>query len=83
MTILEGRIQEEYMVTDVQMEESTMRRLESLGINNGTKMQLMNRKKNGTVIIKVRGARWAVGKDIAVGIQVTSKTKEEVTYGKH
>ena len=53
------------------MDKTIMRRLEALGINSGSRLQMMNRKKNGTVIIKVRGTRWAIGRDIAGGIQVT------------
>ncbi len=83
MTILEGTVRENYIVTDIQMEENITRRLESLGINSGTHLKLMNRKKNGTVIIKVRGTRWAVGKDIAVGIEVTPEEMEENIHGSY
>lgn len=83
MTILEGTVRENYIVTDIQMEENIMRRLESLGINSGTRLELMNRKKNGTVIIKVRGTRWAVGRDIAEGIEVTPEEREEESHGDH
>ncbi len=71
MTILEGTIRHDYIVTDLVMDKTIMRRLEALGINSGSRLQMMNRKKNGTVIIKVRGTRWAIGRDIAGGIQVT------------
>ena len=81
MTILEGTVRESYTVTDMQMEENIMRRLESLGINSGTRVELMNRKKNGTIIIKVRGTRWAIGKDIAVGIKVSPEEVEENIHG--
>lgn len=81
MTILEGNIREQYIVMDLNMEENIMRRMEALGINSGTRMELMNRKKNGTVILKVRGTRWAVGRDIAVGIQVTKPETEETANG--
>lgn len=83
MTILEGTVRENYIVTDIRMEENITRRLEALGINSGTHLKLMNRKKNGTVIIKVRGTRWAVGKDIAVGIEVTPGEMEENIHGSH
>lgn len=83
MTILEGTVRENYIVTDICIEENITRRLEALGINSGTRLTLMNRKKNGTVIIKVRGTRWAVGKDIAEGIEVTSAETEENVHGSH
>lgn len=76
MTILDGKVNQTYTVTDVSIEETIMRRLEALGINSGTKLRMMNRKKNGTLIIKVRGTRWAVGRDIARGILVEPAGEE-------
>lgn len=80
MTILEGTVKQFYIVTDIVTEENIMRRLEALGINSGTRLQMMNQKKNGTVIIKVRGTRWAIGRDIAGGIQVMP-AEEEAAHG--
>lgn len=80
MTILDGIINHAYTVTGISIEENIMRRLESLGINSGTRLLMMNRKRNGTVIIKVRGTRWAIGRDIAVGILV-QPAEEEVSDG--
>ena len=77
MTILEGTVREDYIVTDIVMNEAITRRLEALGIKSGTKLQMMNQKKNGTVIIKVRGTRWAMGRDIAGGIKVVPAEKGE------
>lgn len=77
MTILEGTVKHDYIVTDIVINETIMRRLESLGINSGTKLRMMNQKKNGTVIVKVRGTRWAMGRDIAGGIQVVPAQEEE------
>lgn len=77
MTILEGKMKDSYVVTGITMEENIMRRLEALGIIEGTKLTLMNRKRNGAFIIKVRGTRWAVGKDIAKGILVKPAAGED------
>lgn len=76
MTILEGTKDHTYIVTGICTQEAVMRRLEALGINEGTKLVLMNQKKNGASIIKVRGTRWAVGKDIAAGIKVEQEAGE-------
>lgn len=70
MNILNGKENQIYEVTDLQITMEIMRRLEALGINGGTKIQLLNKKKNGACIIKVRGTRWAIGKKIAEGILV-------------
>lgn len=76
MTTLEGTVKHDYIVTDIVINEAVMRRLASLGINSGTKLQMLNQKKNGTVIIKVRGTRWAMGRDIAGGIEVVPVEEE-------
>ncbi|MCI8894757.1 MAG: ferrous iron transport protein A [Lachnospiraceae bacterium] len=70
MTILEGTIHGSYIVQDITIQETILRRLEALGIIPGTRLMLLNRKKNGTSIIKVRGTRWAIGREIAGGILV-------------
>lgn len=70
MTLFEGKIKEEYEIKGFALEQSVTRRLEALGLNDGTKIILMNRKKNGALIIKVRGTRLALGKQIAQAIEV-------------
>lgn len=70
MTLLDGRIGGIYVVTELKIEEHVMRRLEALGINEGTRIEVFNKKKKGAVIIKVRGTRWALGRQIAGGIEV-------------
>lgn len=70
MTVLEATIEGKYCVREIQVRESIMRRLEALGIIPGTKLEVLNRKRNGTSIIKVRGTRWAIGREISSGIQI-------------
>ncbi len=64
-----------YQVEKVDMASSITRRLEALGINEGILIQVMNRKRTGTVIIKVRGTWLALGAGIASGIQVKEAAK--------
>jgi ferrous iron transport protein A len=70
MSLVEAKVGSTYRVTQMQVEEKIMRRLEALGILEGTRIEILNRKRNGATIIKVRGARWALGNDIAGGISV-------------
>ncbi len=70
MTLLEGQKGNLYRVVQVREWESVQRRLEALGILEGTKLEILNHKKNGSTIIKVRGTRWAMGRKIAGGIEV-------------
>lgn len=59
-----------YLVKQVDVAERVARRLEALGINEGILVLVMNRKRTGTVIIKVRGTWLALGTKIAAGIEV-------------
>ena len=52
------------------MEEGITRRLQALGLNDGTVVTVLNRKKNGALIIRVRGTRLAIGRHISQGIEV-------------
>jgi len=70
MTLYEGNNHQDLQVIGLRLQEAVMRRLSSLGILEGTRVSILNKKKNGAVIIKVRGARWAIGREIAKGIDV-------------
>ena len=54
----------------VHVDERLARRLEALGVNEGTLVTIMNKKGSGTLIIKVRGTRLALGRQIADGIEI-------------
>ncbi|OUQ14672.1 ferrous iron transport protein A [Lachnoclostridium sp. An14] len=70
MKLHEGKIGETYRVKSVLTEERLTRRLEALGVNEDTLVTLMNKKGSGTVIIKVRGTRLALGQKISDGIEI-------------
>ena len=69
MKLNQAEILQNYRITSVQEQEKIQRRLEALGILEGTKVVVLNRKNNGSTIIKVRGTRWALGNEIAEGIE--------------
>ena len=46
------------------------RRLEALGMANGTQVSVLNRKGKGIMIIKLRGTRFALGYNITRSIEV-------------
>lgn len=70
MKLYEGEIGRRYIVDSVVVDDQITRRLEALGVNEQTPVIILNKKGSGTVIIKVRGTRLALGKRIAEGIQV-------------
>lgn len=70
MRLIEGEIQRSYVVQDIQLPLQTRRRLESLGMTEGMRVEMLNKKKRGAVIIRMRGTRFAIGRQIAGQIQV-------------
>ena len=77
MTLREGKIGQEYQVRDIWLEDKIKRRLQMLGMTKGTGISVLNNKKSGSVILKVRGTRFAVGKKIAEGIVIGEETDEQ------
>lgn len=71
-----------YLVKDLQSLPSINRRLEALGMNTDTRILLTNRKKSGTVIIKVRGTWLALGQKIAGSIEVEPEENASSLTGK-
>ena len=65
MTLEEGKINQVYCINKLLIDGNTSRRLQSLGLIHGTNIKVVNKKKNGSVILKARGSRIAIGRDIA------------------
>lgn len=59
-----------YLVKKVNLEGNIERRLEMLGMTDQVKIMVLNKKNQGAVIIKVRGTRFAIGKEIADAIEI-------------
>ncbi len=70
MKLNEGEKGKNYLVTGVLAEKKVARRLEALGVNERTPFTVLNKKGSGSLIIKVRGTRLALGRQIAEGITV-------------
>ncbi|MCI8517267.1 MAG: ferrous iron transport protein A [Hungatella sp.] len=70
MKLNEGEIGKNYVVTGVLAKQQVARRLEALGVNERTPVVVLNKKGSGSLIIKVRGTRLALGRQIAEGITV-------------
>ena len=60
-----------YLIEDMRLPQKTEKRLEALGMTHGTKIQVINTKDRGTMIVKVRRTRFAIGRDISANIDVT------------
>lgn len=70
MNLLNGRIGMDYQVLNVNLTRATEGRMQALGLTKGTVIKVLNRKRSGSIIFKVRGTRLAVGKEIAEAIEI-------------
>ncbi len=70
MMLNEGTCGREYAVKAIALEPKITHRLKMLGITTGARITILGKRKNGPVIIKVRGSRFAVGKKFAQGIDI-------------
>ena len=77
MNLSNGLIGHTYIVEDIQLESSIMRRLQMLGLTQGTSVEVLNKKRNGALIFKVRGTRFAIGKNVAEGILIGGGVDEQ------
>ena len=66
MRLKEGRDHHVYEVEDMHLE----RRMGALGLTKGTRVEILNNQKEGAVIVKFRGTRFALGRKIADRIQI-------------
>lgn len=75
MKLYEGAVGQTYIVQSVVVDDTITRRLEALGVNELTPVTILNKKGSGSVILKVRGTRLAVGRKISDGIQIEEPAK--------
>lgn len=77
MTLYEAQKGASYCVEGLGVEPAITRRLQALGLNDGTIVHVLNRKNKGALIIQVRGTRLALGKHISSSIAVSGIGKRE------
>lgn len=70
MTLSEAAPGREYRVAGLDLTAELSRRLEALGMIEGSGVRVLRKKRRGAMIITVRGTRFAVGPDIARHISV-------------
>lgn len=76
MTLPEGKKGCDYIVEKTELPRPVQIRLQAMGLTEGTRLHLQNKKKGGAVIFIVRGTRLAVGKPIASAIFVREADRE-------
>lgn len=65
MELKEGRNNGKYIVEKIDLELNLERRLEALGLTEGTAITVLNNDKKGAMTVRFRGTRFAFGKKIA------------------
>ena len=70
MYLCDGKIGNEYKVEDIELPVNIEKRLEALGMTRGTSIAVLNSKSLGVLIVKVRGTRFALGRNITKNILV-------------
>lgn len=73
----EGSVDKNYVIEAILLEDLILRRLEALGVNEGTTIKIISKKKSGTLAVKVRGSRLAFGKHISENIEVKESIIDE------
>ncbi len=76
MTLRDGEKGKGYRVLDVSLGRAAKIRLEALGMTNGTTVFIMNKKRNGSMVVKVRGTRFAFGSGIAGAVAVEERRED-------
>ena len=77
MILKQGKNHHTYIVDSIHIELQLERRLEALGLTEGTAITIINNDKNGSLTVKFRGTRFAIGKRIADNIEVTEVSSNE------
>lgn len=70
MKLSEIQIKQPVRVRALHLPEQEQRRLQSLGMLPGTPLEVLHRKKSGTMVILLRGNRFALGAKMSEGIEV-------------
>lgn len=70
MELKDAEIGKSYIISSLELDRVTIRRLEALGLTRGTIVKILNRNYSGSVIIKVRGSRLALGKLITKAVNM-------------
>ena len=70
MTLKLGKKGHSYTIDSLHLPLQLQKRLEALGMTSGTTVSVLNSKSHGTLIINVRGTRFAIGRGISKNINV-------------
>lgn len=64
-----------YRVRSVKLPLQTQKRMQALGMTYDTRVEILHRKGSGTMVVLLRGTRFAIGRGISGKIQVCGEEK--------
>lgn len=70
MVLSNGMVGENYTVQSTSLPMNLAKRLEALGMTKGSSLKVLNKKGHGILIVKIRGTRFALGKNITQNVVV-------------
>lgn len=77
MTLDKAQIGSSYILDKIDLKIEIKRHLEAMGMIADTKIEILKKKKNGSLIFKVRGTRLAIGKNISKNIYLKENISHE------
>ena len=77
MTLKQGKSNQTYGVRSIHTSLDLERRLEALGLTEGSLITIINNDKKGAMTARFRGTRFALGRSIAEHIEVTEAADHE------
>lgn len=77
MTLKQGLTGHTYRVESLQTALDLERRLEALGLTEGSLVTILNNHKKGALTARFRGARFAIGRQIAEHILISEVDSHE------
>ena len=73
MKLKDAEIGKSYIVKAISLPFQLERRLEALGMTEGTSIEIINRKGKGIMIIRLGGTRFALGCNITANIDISKE----------
>ena len=77
MTLDKAQVGHSYTIDKIDLRIDIKRHLEAMGMITDTTIDILNRKKNGSLIFKVRGTRLAIGEKISQNIYLKENPPNE------
>lgn len=83
MTLKDAENGKEYIVEGLTLKQPIKRRLEAMGLIEGTMIRKIDEALDGSIIFMVRGTRLAIGRELAELVMVRDVSESEMRQKRH